>query len=247
MIKNQKQWLSALPFGLALKSIGMSLARKVTGLPITFSYAEGAEDIIVPYLYKYHFGLTTPGRYVDVGCNHPIRYSNTFALYLIGWRGVNIDANSDLVRECRRVRRQDICIQAAVSDSEREVTFHKAKELAVSTIDEERFVEWKKHFEFSDDDQETVVTKTLTAILDENWKIDRPIDLLSIDVEGHDLQVLRSLDLSRYRPRIIVIEVHDLGALNDTEIYAYLTENGYSLKFMAVLNAYFVDSIPSQA
>jgi len=240
-MKNQITWLKSLPLGLAARLIAIFAVRKFVRLPIAFSYAQGAEDIIIPHIARYDFGLDGPGRYVDVGCNAPVKYSNTFLLYLIGWRGINIDANAELVAECKRVRRQDICVRAAVSDSEREVVFHKAKDDAVSTIDETRLVEWKKHFEFSDEDQETLVTRTLTSILDEQWTKGDAIDLLSIDVEGHDFQVLRSLDLSRYRPKIVVIEMHSIAKIEENEIYKYLILNGYIFKHFAVLNAYFVD------
>jgi FkbM family methyltransferase len=246
-VKRLLNLFAILPFGLTVRLIIMSVARRLTGLPITFSFAQGAEDIIVPHIFRYRFSLETPGRYVDVGCNAPVKYSNTFELYTNGWRGLNIDANQQLVEECRRVRKQDICVQAAVSDSEREVVFHRAKSHLVSTIDEERLVEWKKHFEFSDDDQETLVTRTLTSILDEHWPDGDPIDLLSIDVEGHDFQVLRSLDLSRYRPKIVVIEMHSIEGIEENDIYKYLISNGYLFKYFAVLNAYFVDGgVPSK-
>lgn len=240
-MNNQLQWLKSLPLGLALRLILMSVARRPTGLPITFSFAQGAEDILIPYLATYHLGLRGPGHYVDAGCNSPVKYSNTFWLYLLGWRGLNIDANRELIEECRRVRKQDVCIQAAVSDSEREVVFHKAKEHAVSTIDETRLIEWKKYFEFSDDDQETLKTRTLTSILDEHWIHGEQLDLLTIDVEGHDLQVLKSLDLNKYRPKIVVIEMHSIDNMEQTEIYQYLVENGFEFKFFAFLNAYFTD------
>src|SRR5258706_1007644 len=240
-MRNKLAWFRALPFWLAFRLILFSLMRRILTLPITFSYSQGAEDLIADYYLRYFFDLTRPGTYVDVDCNTPVRYSNTFELYLRGWRGINIDANNDLINEGKRVRKHDICICAAVSDSEREVTFHKAKSDAVSTIDEDRLVEWKKHFEFSDDDQETDVTETLTSTLDTNFESGRNIDLLTIDVEGHDLQVLRGLDLSKYRPKIIVIEIHALDSIKDNEIYEYLTANGYSLRAYAVLRAYFLD------
>jgi FkbM family methyltransferase len=238
----QREWFKSLPFSLTVRLILMWAVRRITGLPVDFSFAQGAEDILIPYIARYHFGLEGPGKYVDVGCNAPVKYSNTFLLYLIGWRGVNIDANAELIAECKRVRRQDVCVRAAVSDSEREVVFHKGKDDAVSTIDETRLVEWKKHFEFSDEDQETLVTRTLTSILDEHWKAGDAIDLLSIDVEGHDFQVLQSLDLSRYRPKIVVIEMHSIENIDENEIYQYLISNGYLFKYYAVLNAYFVDA-----
>ena len=33
------------------------------------------------------------GKYVDIGCYHPIKYSNTALLYKKGWTGINIDLN----------------------------------------------------------------------------------------------------------------------------------------------------------
>ncbi|MBK7708118.1 MAG: FkbM family methyltransferase [Acidobacteria bacterium] len=238
---NKLAWFKALPFWLAVRLIVLSLVRRIFRLPITFSFAQGAEDIIGPYIARYHFSMEGPGTYVDVGCNAPIKYSNTFELYLQGWRGINIDANRDLIEECRRVRKQDTSICAAISDSEREVVFHKAKSDLVSTIDVERLVEWKKHFEFSDLDQETIITKTLSSILDANLDPGRGIDLLTIDVEGHDFQVLSGLDLDRYRPKLIVVEMHEFRGIENSKIYQYLLSNEYSLKFFAVLNAYFVD------
>jgi hypothetical protein len=53
--------------------------------------------------------------------------------------------------------------------------------------------------------------------------------------------VLRGLDLEKYRPKVIIIEIHSLETVHDNEIYKYLAGNGYSLKAYAILSAYFVD------
>ncbi len=58
----------------------------------SINYSQTGEDAIIRTLLH----ETQPGIYVDVGCHHPIRYSNTLSLYLHGWRGVNIDANPQL-------------------------------------------------------------------------------------------------------------------------------------------------------
>jgi dTDP-4-dehydrorhamnose 3,5-epimerase-like enzyme len=76
--------------------------------------------------------------------------------------------------------------------------------------------------------------------LDRNLPAGASLDLLTIDVEGHDFQVLKGLDLSKYRPKVIVVEIHGLNTLQDNEIYKYLISNGYSLKAFAILSAYFV-------
>lgn len=237
VMKNQIAWFKSLPLGWTISLISLYFVRKVFRLPITFSFSQGAEDIILGYL-----GLTSPGTYVDVGCNEPIRYSNTFNLYLQGWRGINIDANDELINECKKIRKNDISICAAVSDSEKEVTFHKSKTSAVSTIDEERLKEWEKLWTFSEEDKVTVVTKTLTSILDNNLPSGTTVDLLTIDVEGHDFKVLKSLDLTKYRPKVIIIEIHSIDKIKETDIFHYLSANNYSLKYFAILNAYFVDN-----
>jgi len=70
----------------------------------------------------------------------------------------------------------------------------------------------------------------------------QPPEFIKIDVEGHDLNVLKSLDLSKYRPKIIVIEMHSIEDMSQNEIYQYLVKNDFVFKFYAVLNAYFVDA-----
>src|SRR5258708_12456014 len=240
-MKRKLALFKALPFGLASGMILLSLVRRIFRIPVTFSYSQGAEDLISDHYLRHQFGMGMTGTYVDVGCNTPVRYSNTFELYTRGWRGINIDANRNLIAECNRLKKDDISITAAISDNEHEAIFHRSKESAVSTIDEERLLEWKKTWEFADEDRETVFTKTLTSILDENLPVGFNVDFLTIVVEGHDFPVLRGLDLSKYRPNVITIDIHALDSVKDNEIYKYLSANGYVLKAYAVLSAYFVD------
>ena len=52
------------------------------------------------------------------------------------------------------------------------------------------------------------------------------VDVLDIDVEGHDCEVLVSFDITIHRPRLILIECHNPDPNRD--IHGYLTSNGYS-------------------
>lgn len=52
-----------------------------------------------------------------------------------------------------------------------------------------------------------VPTSTLSAVLDRAGV--RHIDLLSLDVEGHETDVLKGLDFDRHAPRYILIEILD--------------------------------------
>jgi len=76
-----------------------------------------------------------------------------------------------------------------------------------------------------------VATRTLNSILDQSEFRDQVIGVLSIDVEGHELAVLRSIDFDRYQPRVVIIESHirSLEELMDSEEFKLLTANGYNM------------------
>ena len=79
----------------------------------------------------------------------------------------------------------------------------------------------------------------------EKYNAPKVIDLLSIDVEGHDFEVLSSLDLNIYRPRLIVVEIHkfDINNPSASKIYEYLIEHNYKMVSYAVMNGYFLDAL----
>src|SRR5687767_2385049 len=103
----------------ALKYLGLKVIQSVLDPWASTSYAQTGEDRIIATLLDGR----SAGFYVDVGCNHPIRYSNTFDLYKRGWRGINIDANQRLIERYRRVRPRDVSVCAVISSSARDVVF----------------------------------------------------------------------------------------------------------------------------
>lgn len=200
-------------------------------------FSQTGEDIIIKELQE----NKKNGFYVEVGCHEPILMSNTFNLYLDGWNGLCIDANPALVKKFKKYRPNDVVLCEAVSDKRGEVLFYEFDRPAVNTIDEESIEEWKKKWQLLS--ARKVVTKTLDEILMENG-VAGPVDLLSIDVEGHDLQVLKSLSLETVRPRLIVIEIHDFDLSNysSNRIVQYLSDNKYTLIAFATMNAFFFDT-----
>jgi FkbM family methyltransferase len=235
--KSFSNFTKILPFALAVKLTVLYALKKFLRIPVKFAFSQTGEDLILDVLMQDRKVF-----YVDVGCNDPIDKSSTFKFYLEGSRGICIDANPQLVEKFRKVRKNDIVINAAVSDVEEEVTFFISDEApAVSTLDTKTLKEWSKSFKFS---REIVLkTRTLHGILVENLPIGQDIDILSIDVEGHDYNVLKSINLKIYRPKIIVIEVHNLSldTIQEQELVTYLRKNKYQLIHLATMNAYFVD------
>lgn len=202
------------------------------------SYSQTGEDRIISHL----LGSEKSGFYVDVGCNHPKKCSNTFALYKKGWRGLMIDANNELINEAKRIRINDEVICALVSDVEQEMTFTEFEDPLLSSVDATHIALWNRNEKRKIRARKIVKSKTLGAILK---KIDAPknFQLLTIDVEGHDFKVLKSVDLDVYRPTLIVIEIHefDLENAQSNKIYSYLKEQCYAMVGYAINNGYFLD------
>ena len=170
---------------------------------ISVSWSQGGEDIALIHALS---GQTT-GRYFDIGAHHPSRFSVTRHLYQMGWSGVNVDANQDLMDSFRKVRKRDVnlCIAVGLEPS---YSFTVFEEAAISTLDSK----WRDIFLSENNKiarEVEIQGRKLRSIFDEYQPIGS-IDLLSIDAEGSDLQVLQSLDFeslekSRF-PRWLLLE-----------------------------------------
>jgi FkbM family methyltransferase len=239
------EWLSAVVDRLSVEELGSFAAKRLNALAeeanagppseelvAAFEHATGAhayygqegEDIFLLRLY----GEKRDGFFVDVGAHHPLRFSNTYALYRRGWRGVNIDATPGSMALFRRYRPDDTNIECAVSDRAQEMSFHVFKEGALNTFDSELA---KAYVSGGHEQTGTVElnTRPLAEILDECVKKGQKVDVLSIDVEGSDLAVLRSNDWQKYSPDVVIIEALDtpFSKVHDDPCVAYLDGKGY--------------------
>ena len=225
----------------AVRFLLSEFIRKVLDRYSIASYSQTGEDRVIQAILG-----NGPGFYVDVGCNHPQKCSNTFELYKRGWKGVNIDANAKLVNQQKTLRLSDITVCAAISDKEEEVLFTEFVDPFVSSISPDHVKKWKRHRSIKE--EKLIRTVTLTAVLNQ-FIIPSRLDLLCIDVEGHDYEVLTSLDMMLYRPRLIVIEMHDfeLNNPNENRTYVLLISKRYKMVGFVIMNGYFVDSLMPSA
>lgn len=150
-----------------------------------------------------------PGFYVDVGAHLPDRYSNTAWFYRHGWSGINVEANPDLAAKLRRARRRDVTVNCGVGEGEGEMLFFRFNEPAVSTFSPELAAEYEARAnDWKVIDRIPVSVRSLGGILEEFVPDGTSIDFLSVDVEGMDLEVLRSNDWERFSPTIVLVECH---------------------------------------
>lgn len=187
-------------------------------------YSQEGEDILLERI----FADKAQGFFVDVGAHHPTRFSNTFALYKRGWRGINIDATPGSMDAFRALRPDDINLEIAVSDRMEPLVLHVFKEGALNTLDPALSATyaaggWERTGTIE------LQPRPLADVLGQYVPAGQAIDLLSIDVEGEDLGVLRSNDWEKYCPGLIIVEALDtpLTTLHTHPAITFLSEHGF--------------------
>ena len=191
------------------------------------SYSQEGEDMVLRRLFE----KQKTGFYVDVGAHHPKRFSNTYFFYKLGWKGINVDAMPGSMTAFNRIRARDINIEKPVSNKKKLLTYYAFNEPALNgfskELSEERDGKGSYFVKFTKD----IESSTLEEILDNNLPKDQSIDFLSIDVEGLDFNVLRSTNLEKYHPKVILVEIlnSSLADIQISKIYQFLTDAGYEL------------------
>lgn len=200
------------------------------------SFSQEGEDGILQRLFE----RKASGFYVDVGSHHPQRFSNTYRFYLRGWNGINIDPLPGSKARFDALRRRDVNLQLGISGSPGMLTYYSFKEPAFNTFDPGVAASRESPLI----SKERIQVLPLVDVLDQYVSPNQNIDFLTVDVEGLDLQVLRSNDWSRYRPSYVLAEalgMRDIEQVLNSDLNRYMASEEYSLFAKCVNTLFFVD------
>jgi FkbM family methyltransferase len=177
------------------------------------------------------------GFYVDVGAHHPKRFSNTHFFYKKGWRGINIDAMPNSMSLFNQIRPRDINIEIAISDKKEKLKYYMFNEPALNGFSKELAEKRDGKNGYKIISVKDIETSTLEEIFEKQLPHGQEIDFMSVDVEGVDLQVLKSNDWNRFRPKIILVEISGslVKDIANSKEYKYLSGVGYE-SFAKTLN-----------
>jgi FkbM family methyltransferase len=202
------------------------------------TYSQNQEDLFIDNYFK----EKNNGFYIDIGCYHPIRYSNTALLYNRGWQGINIDMNQTSIDLFNILRKKDKNICAAISNNSREtVQYFDHLFSPINTLDKNYSVTASEKFSFKQPIEKKIHTYRFDQIV-QKYNIEiKQIDFINIDAEAHDLEVLEGIDLSLFKVKIICIEIvnNKKNIKKEKKIRDYLNKYKYELIKKIGFNEFF--------
>ena len=186
-------------------------------------YSHFDEELIIRDFFQDRKG----GFFVDVGCSWPIKANNTYYLEKhLGWTGIGIDALNDYAASWEKKRPNSKFFNFLVAEnSEGSGRFYKSELMGFSSTNKKvaNGSIFPKTKNIRAKTEEIQVPKVCLNDLFDREGI-KKIDLLALDIEGHELKALKGLDLQRFSPELIVAET---GFDFKGELTKYLIKHGY--------------------
>lgn len=178
-------------------------------------------------LVRAFFGDRRSGIFVDVGAADPEHGSQTWHLEQADWSGVLIEPRADAAADLRRASVYEVACSSP-GNAGRYLPLQLGGVL--SSLNETLVIAGLRSKATAQ-----VLIRTLDQVLAEA-QLSAPIDFVSIDIEGHEVELLKEFDLARWRPSLILIEdlVHDL------RLHRALARRGYRWVGRTGVNAWYV-------
>ena len=211
----------------------------IRNLKFYFNGSQFQEDKKILRLFDKNYR----GRYVDLGCFHPTRVNNTFKMYKQGWNGMNIDLNPLTIELFNFARPNDVNICSAISNKEAKKKLYFLGDLDPKNTLNDAHKKWlNKEFRISNKDikSKSIKTQRFDKILEQNNFIE--FDFLNIDIEGHELEVLQSLNFKKFKIEVICVEILDYDKssnLRKKKLIKFLKKNKYRLVEKSTVNYIF--------
>lgn len=207
----------------------------------TATFSQSGEDRIIDFFLGIA-GLPN-ATYLDIGSSHPIFGNNTYLLYRRGLKGICVDPSPGLAELYQAYRPRDLFLPyALVPGLEEEISMHLFEESTLNTASADHARQYEG-FGFEKGREARVPAINLESLCLQHG-LSSP-DVLCLDVEGLDLEVLASADLTQVRPKLICIEavryLNDKTPVVDHRFATVLEGNGYVKYADTFINQFYAD------
>ena len=202
------------------------------------SYAQKKEDLVAKLL------LGNVKRFIDIGANDGISGSNTFSFALKGAHGLCFEPVHEIftkLSDLYRFNSRVICINEGISDQQKK--YEIRVDGVISTIIETEDPLNKvclKEFMDKNARNELIEVKPLYYYI-EKFPDFKNVDLLSIDVEGHELNVINGINFKQVNIKCIIVESLGGKTTNYKIIEKILKRNDFIPVFTNELNTFFIN------
>ena len=206
--------------------------------PYKKSYSQLGEDLVLDYLLN-QINIDRP-YYVDLGSNDPMKFSNTYFFYLKGSSGVCVDPNPIFKNLYKTIRPNDVFINAGISpEISGNSPFYNMDWHEFSTFDKEQAEKVQKKYN-GKNNIKSIVNLPLMSVSSLMSKLKKPVDLLSLDVEGLDYEILKFWNFDEISPKVICIESKNLKTGNfNKQIDSFIKSKGYKIKYHNPINSIY--------
>ena len=206
------------------------------------SYSQCGEDLIMYFLFNW-LKIRRP-IYLDIGANHPKFLNNTYFFYKRGCSGILIEPNHNLLEKLRRVRPRDKCINIGIGFGEkREADFYIMTADTMSTFSKETAEQYASYGTHKIKEVRKVLLVPINEIFPELFE--KTPNLISLDIEGLDLDILKSINFEIYRPEVFCVETLTYSEDNTEkklgEIIDFMLSQDYFVYADTYVNTIFVD------
>ena len=198
-------------------------------------YSQHGEDFILYQIFK----NKTDGFFVEVGCIDGKRFSNTLVFEELGWEGICIEAHKDYIPLLQQNRPKSRIIHCAIGEKDEEaVTFYANSRGSLSTLDKSRKDFFKENYKrfFTGFELQTVNKYTMNSVFTKYGV--KNIDILSLDIEGYEVEALEGLDLEKFQPAVLVIESD--SAEHEKKLDNLIIPKGYSKSICVEQNIFYL-------
>jgi FkbM family methyltransferase len=207
------------------------------------SYAQSGEDLIVDFIFR-AMRVDRP-TYLDIGAHHPTHFSNTYFFYINGSSGVTVEPDPTLYSQLRQKRPRDIHLNFGVGETTSpSLPFYVMSTKTLNSFSKE---EAERYLSTGMHRIEKVIDVPVVAIgeiLNLHF-FDKSPDFISVDVEGLDLQIVRAINFSKYRPPVVCVETLTFSENREerkvSEVIDYMCDHGYFVYADTYINSIFVD------
>lgn len=226
----------------------MSFIGKSKNYKEYLSFAQAGEDRVLKFLFR-SMGIDRI-TYLEIGTNNPIDINNTYYFYVEGSRGVCVEPNPSLIAKIKKHRPKDVCLNIGISPDgkEGELDFYifdesdSEKGLSTFSKSEAEHVQNTTHIKIGE--IKKIPVTSINKVLSQYFPTKAP-DLISIDVEGLDLEILKTIDFTIYRPIAICVETVNFTLSHkktkNEGIITFMNSKGYFPYADTGLNTIFAD------